>query len=199
VTPGGSGTPIRAERAGPPRRSPFLIPLIALSTVLVLLILAIALVVATRPTRGNRAAGPLIDPCLVGTWRSTSDSQRLDVAGIGPVTVTGQGVVLHIRPDGTRWQDYAAATPYEGETGGHRLRITLTGTVRATIRTDRGTIAVHDLTSAGTVTASIDGGQLTSIPLTVAGDPVRYTCSADAATESGTRYRVKFVRVSPSP
>src|SRR5258705_6326013 len=66
--------------------SPYLIPLIALSGVLALLVMAIAAVGVARGRGGTGSGtgasptpGSLIDPCLVGTWRSVSDTQQLDI------------------------------------------------------------------------------------------------------------------------
>jgi hypothetical protein len=206
-TPSGPTSP-GPTSPGPPsgRRSPYLIPLIGLSCVAALLLVAIVVVAARRADRSraesDRAAvtgGALIDPCLVGTWRTTLDSQRLTVDGVGPVTVAGQGAVVHVRPDGTDVQDYAAATPYEGQAGEHLVRVTVTGTVRAGIRTGGGTISFHDLTTDGTVATSVDGVQRSSQRLTVGSDPVGYTCSGDTATEYTSQYNVKLVRISGTP
>jgi hypothetical protein len=199
-TSGASGAP------APPRgRSPYLVPLICLGVVAVLLMAAIVVVAVTRPDRGARSgrAGavtvPVIDPCLVGTWHTILNSQRLTVDGVGPVDVAGQGVVVHVWPDGTDVQDYAGATPYEGAAGGHQVSIAVTGTVRATIRTGDGTIAFRDVTADGTVTATVDGVRRNGVRLTAGTDPVSYTCSGDGATEHTSQYDAKLVRTGASP
>jgi hypothetical protein len=155
---------------------------------------------STVPAGGaGSTSGRSIDPCLVGTWRTILDSQQLTVDGVGPVVVSGQGVVLHIGPDGSGVQDYSAATPYEGTADDHQVRVTVTGTVRATIRTGGGTMSFQGVTADGTVTTAIDGTGLHPVPLTAGTDPVSYTCSGDGATEHTARYDVRLVRISTSP
>jgi hypothetical protein len=194
--------------APPPRvRSRWWPPLIASSCLLVLLVAAIMVVAADKAgrhrgpaaTRSSPSPSTLIDPCLVGTWRTSADSQRLDVAGVGPVEVTGSGVVVHIGPDGSDRQEYASATPYSGTANGHRLEITVRGTVRGTIRTANGTITFQDMSADGTATAAVDGAAVTSLPLTPGTDPVSYTCTGDTATERGPQYTVTLERTSRLP
>jgi hypothetical protein len=206
------GYPVSAPP--PPQRGTSLLPLIALSCLVVLLVIAIVVVVAVRsgghsdagrqtgssgsPTPAASASA-LIDSCLVGTWRTTSDAEQLNIDGVGPVTVTGQGLLVHIQPDGTTYEDYSQATPYEGTANDHTLSISITGSVRGTIRTDAGTISFHDVTPSGTVTAKVDGTSLTSVPLAVNSDPVQYTCSGSSATEHTSQYTVDLTKVSGTP
>jgi hypothetical protein len=185
-------------------RSPWWPPLIASSCLLVLLVVAVVLVAADRAGRRTRASsagrppGALVDSCLVGTWRTVTDQQRLTLTGLGRVTVTGHGVLVRIGPDGTDRQEYAGAAPYTGDPDGHHLEITVTGAVRGTIRTAAGTITFRDMTADGTVTATVDGVTVTSVPLAVGTDPVRYTCAGDTLTEQGSQYQVTLSRVSRS-
>jgi hypothetical protein len=191
----------------PPRqRSPFFVPLIALSSVLALLIVAIVVVAIARSGgHGDATAGgsptpsTAIDECLVGTWRTTSDAEQLDVDQVGPVTVTGQGAVVHIHPDGLTYQDYSQSTPYQGSANSHQLSIAIAGTVQLTIKTNAGTMSFHDINATGTVTAKVDGVTITSAPLTLTDDPVQYTCSGNTATEHTSQYNVSLARVSTSP
>lgn len=179
--------------------------LIASSCLLVLLVVAIVVVAARKGGPARRAGAPgasssaLIDPCLIGTWRTTVDRQQLDVTGVGTVEVTGSGTVVHIGADGSDLQEYASATSYAGTANGHRLEITVGGTVRGTIRTDHGTITFSGMSADGTVTAAVDGTVVTSVPLTPGTDPVSYTCAGDQATERGPQYQVTLVRTSRDP
>jgi hypothetical protein len=121
-------------------------------------------VVAAEKT-GRHSPGPgagaspsaLIDPCLVGTWRTLDDHQEFPVAGYGPVGVDGQGVVVQVDPDGSVRQEYGSASPYLTTTGGHRLQITVAGTVRGSIRTSGQVITFHGMSADGTVTATVHG------------------------------------------
>ncbi len=193
--------------SGPPKqRSPFFVPLIALSSVLALLIVAIVVVAVARSGGhdnatggGSPTPGATIDSCLVGTWRTTSDAEQLDIDQVGPVTVTGQGAVIHIHPDGLTYQDYSQATPYVGTANDHALSIVVAGTVQVTISTNAGTMSFHDIKASGTVTAKVDGTTVTSTPLTLTDDPVQYTCSGNTATEHTSQYNVSLARLSTSP
>jgi hypothetical protein len=188
-----------------PARSRWWLPLAASSCLLVLLVVAIVVVATDKAGRRRSpgTAGPtasaVIDPCLVGIWESTSDRQTIEVAGYGPVTVTGQGTVVHIGPDGSDAQDYGSSTPYRADPGGHRLEITVTGTARGTIRTSGGTMTFQGMSASGTVTAAVDGRVVTSVPLSPGTDPVTYTCSTDALTEQGPQQFEVTLRRRASP
>ncbi len=184
-----------------PQRSRWWLPLAASSCLLVLLVLAIVVVAADKAGRRRipGTAGPsataAIDPCLVGTWESTSDRQTIQVTGYGPVTVTGQGAVVRIFPDGSDVQDYGSSTPYTANPNGHRLEIAVTGTVRGTIRTAGNTMSFQDMSASGTLTATVDAKVVTSVPLSPGTDPVAYTCSGDSLREQGPQqFEVAFKR-----
>jgi hypothetical protein len=183
-------------------RSPWWPALIGSGCLLVLLMAAIGVVAAektgdhgTGPTAGSSPSA-LIDPCLVGTWRTVNEHQELQVAGYGPVGVDGRGVVVHVDPDGSVSQEYGSASPYSTTTGGHRLQITVAGTVRGTIRTSDHVITFHGMSADGTVTATVDGTEVTTVPLQAGSDPVDYTCSGNTVTEAGPQnYSVTLTRV----
>jgi molecular chaperone DnaK len=174
-----------------PPRSRWWLPLAASSCLLVLLVVAIVVVAADKagrrrtPGTAGPSASAVIDPCLVGTWDSTSDRQTIPVAGYGPVTVTGQGAVVRIGRDGSDVQDYGSSTPYTASPPGHQLKITVTGTVRGTIRTSGNTMTFQDMSASGTLTATVDGGVVATVPLSPGTDPVTYTCSGDTLNEQG--------------
>ena len=183
-----------------PPRSRWWLPLAASSCLLVLLVVAIVVVAADKAGRGRSrgTAGPsasaAIDPCLVGTWESTSDQQAIPVAGYGSVTVTGQGAVVRIGQDGSDVQDYGTSTPYRAEPGGQRLEIIVRGTVRGTVRTSGDTMRFEGMTASGTLTATVDGRVVTTVPLTPGTDPVTYACSRDTLTEHGQQFDVTLRR-----
>jgi len=176
--------------------------LIGSACLLVLLMAAIGVVAAEKTGRhgGGPGTGPsqsaLIDPCLVGTWQTVNEHQELQVAGYGSVGVDGRGVVVHVDPDGSVRQEYGAASPYSTTTGGHRLQIAVTGTVRGTIRTSGNVITFHGMSTDGTVTATVDGTEVTSVPLQAGTDPVNYTCTGNTVTETGPQhYSATLTRV----
>jgi hypothetical protein len=177
--------------------------LIGSACLLVLLMAAIGVVAAEKTGRrgGGPGAGPsqsaLIDPCLVGTWRTVNEHQELDVADYGTVGVDGHDVVVRVDPDGSVTQDYGSAAPYTTTTGGHRLQITVAGTVRGTIRTSDDMITFQGMSADGTVSATVDGTAVTTVPLQAGSAPVHYGCSGNTVTEMGAHnYSVTLTRVS---
>jgi hypothetical protein len=177
--------------------------LIGSGCLLVLLMAAIGVVAAKKT--GHHDTGPgagaspsaLIDPCLVGSWRTVNEHQELKVAGYGSVGVDGRGVVVRIDPDGSVRQEYGSASPYATTTGGHRLQITVAGTVRGTIRTSGNVITFQGMSADGTVTATVDGTAVTTVSLQAGSDPVNYSCSGNTVTETGPQnYSVTLTRIS---
>lgn len=184
-------------------RSPWWPALIGSGCLLLVLMAAIGVVAAHKT--GHHGTGPgagsspsaLIDPCLVGTWQSVNEHQELDVADYGSVGVDGHGVVVHVDPDGSVRQEYGSAAPYTTTTGGHRLQITVAGTVRGTIRTSDDMITFQGMSADGTVTATVDGTAVTTVPLQAGSAPVHYGCSGNTVTEMGAHnYSVTLTRVS---
>lgn len=184
-----------------PSRSRWWLPLAASSCLLVILVVAIVVVAADKAGRGGTgtpgpSASAAIDHCLVGTWESTSDQQTIPVAGYGPVTVTGQGTIVRIGADGSDLQDYGSSTPYTAQPSGKQLEITVTGTVKGTIRTSGNTITFEGMSANGTVKATVDGQVVTTVPLTPGTDPVSYTCTTDTLSEHGPQFDVVLRRRS---
>jgi hypothetical protein len=176
--------------------------LIGSGCLLVLLMAAIGVVAAEKT--GRQRTGPVagtspsasIDSCLVGTWQTVDEHQELPVAGYGSVGVDGHGVVVQVDPDGSVRQEYASASPYTTTTGGHRLEIAVTGTVRGTIRTSDNVITFHGMSADGTVTATVDGTAVTTVPLQAGSDPVNYSCAGNTVTETGPQhYSVTLTRI----
>jgi hypothetical protein len=209
-----SGSPGYPQSAPPAHRRSLFGVLIASSAVLVILVGAIVVLAIVRsgkhpdpvatglPTPTATTGGPAaaIDPCLVGTWKATSEHQQQDFPGVGAVTLTGQGEVSHIQADGTVDDDYSQATPYSGSYNGHSITMTVTGTVHSRITTSAGTLAFHDVAANGTVTLKVDGATAGSpYPLSMSSDPVQYTCTGKTATEHTEHYDVTLTKISDSP
>ncbi len=209
-----SGPPVSGTPGYPPpqqNRRPVTLILIAASAVVVLLIGAIVVVALARGKKGDNtpvadsttaAPGPsaAIDSCLVGTWQTTSEHQQQDYPDVGPVTLIGQGLVSHVKADGSVTDDYTKATPYTGSYNGHSITMTVTGTVQSRITTAGGTLTFHDIQANGTVSYKVDGQPVGSaVPLDVSSDPVQYNCQGKTATEHTDHYDVTMTKVSDSP
>jgi hypothetical protein len=200
-------------------RNQYVAPLIAGSGLVVLLIVAIVVVTILKSGSGTGALTdptasptapysptvspsptPIIDNCLVGTWRSSQDVQTLDIPDVGPVKVSGSGLVLHISGDGTLVQDYSQSSTYDGTANGHTLSIKVRGTVNGQIRTANDTISFSGMTANGTEAGYVDGTSVGSaVPLEADSTPVQYTCGGQSASEHGTNVDITFTKTSNSP
>jgi hypothetical protein len=183
----------------PPRgRSPYLLPLVALSAAVVVVVVAIVVVVAVKSNsntnlQGGQTGGPsaspaasaLIDSCLVGTWTITKATQQFPVTGVGnvPLSLKSGAPTLTIGPDGKVQENYHGQSKYEGSAGGHTYTLDVSGTATYTIRTANGTVTFSATSADGTIAGSLDGISVTSVPLSINTDPVKYTCSGSTATE----------------
>src|SRR4029453_10640514 len=99
-----------------------LVPVLALSGVLVLLVVAIVVVAALKngddktdtpvaePGKSSAGASPkasaVIDECLVGTWETTSYTEQVSMQGIGdvPFKLDKNGAILKFTADGKHTQ-----------------------------------------------------------------------------------------------
>jgi hypothetical protein len=199
----------------PPRnRSPLLVPLIALSSVLVILVAAIVVVAVVRasgrnnPTTGGTAgrstgaptatkAVALVDECVVGTWRMSHYEEDVPVTGFGNVKFTGEGAEVRLRDDGTGVTDYKDGTTFDATVGSVVYKLVVTGTVSFGYRTNNGAVSFTDVTASGKETLTrTDTGQQVSQDLTGNSDPASYTCSGDSLTEFTNQYRAEMQRVS---
>jgi hypothetical protein len=213
-----SGPPVSGGPGPPPprgQRRPLVGVLVVGSVALVILVSAIIILVVARSGRPNPVAadssqspGPtaspeasaIIDTCLVGTWKATSEREQYDFAGVGPVLMVGQGQVAHIYANGTVDDDFSQATPYSGAYEGHSITMTVTGTVHSKITTAAGVLSFHDISETGMVRVLVDGVSAGSpYPLSISSHPVQYTCLSQTATEHTDGYDLSLSRVSSSP
>lgn len=108
-----------------------------------------------------------LDPCVVGTWKSTGVHGTVSSAD-GSIHIPlsgGADEIAVIRRDGTVALDYSAAQPQEGTgTDGGKYAITIAGHVTGRLRATGGkaTLDITDSTTA-TQTISKDGSVLQKI------------------------------------
>lgn len=204
----------------PERGRSFLVPLIALSATLFVLVVAIVVVAATRgdgddeldpvanpttavPTPAASAspsASPTvgIDECVIGTWRVTSHREDVAVPNYGKVTFTGgEDAMLRLNADGTGETDYRGGTNFQGEMDGQKVTLEISGTVtyRYTAADDKVTLS--DVASNATGKLFLDGEQYGDpLPFEGSEDPVSYTCSAESLTQRTFLFTTEFTRVS---
>lgn len=143
--------------------------------------------VASLAACGGTTASPTptvvagLDPCVVGTWKSTGVHGTVSNAD-GSIHIPlsgGAGEVAVIRRDGTVALDYSGAQPQQGNgTDGGNYSITVVGQLNGRLRTSAGqaTLDISDRTAA-TQTISKDGVVLQRIN-PPAEQVSTYTCSA---------------------
>ncbi|GAA4683916.1 Hsp70 family protein [Phytohabitans rumicis] len=122
---------------------------------------------------------PNLDPCLVGTWRSTSITAFHAISG-DQVALTGRaGVVATYRPDGVLTQDFNKSTDTAANHDGARWSEKVRGTARMRVRHTDGKEYISEVQAKGTVTLYRNGKRNNQIPLSFILEPEEYFCSGD--------------------
>src|SRR5262245_28604916 len=95
--------PAPSPQPQPKQRSSFMVPLVALSATLFVLVVAIVVVAAVKAADSSGGGGSggggrtpvdqtrpvsLVDECVVGTWRVTSHEETVSVPSVGDVVFT---------------------------------------------------------------------------------------------------------------
>jgi hypothetical protein len=192
-----------------------MVPLVALASTLVVLVVAIVIVVAVRgggdpiagptgtPTTSGRpesaSASPAsdLDECVIGTWRVTSHKETVAVQGDSVTFTGGEGATLRLNSDGTGETDYGSGTEYSGELDGETMRLEISGKLTYNFTTRSGRVNVTDIESTvkGLVTY---GGEEYDVPnvLDTKDDSSSYTCSTSRLTQNTGLLTTEFERVS---
>ncbi|UWZ36767.1 hypothetical protein Drose_38265 [Dactylosporangium roseum] len=204
----------------PPKKNNFLVPVLALSGVLVLLVVAIVVVAAMKggddpkdtpvaqpgqttngPSKGASAKpSAIIDECLVGSWQTKTYTEQVSMQGIGdvPFKLDANGAVLTFTADGKHTQTFKD-TRFSGDptVQGTKAHVVLTvnANVTADVHTAGGSIAYTNLKSDGSGTVSAPSlGVNETEPFSPGDDPSKYTCSGDTLTLSTARIQSTLTR-----
>jgi hypothetical protein len=190
----------------PPRKNRFMMPLIALSGVVVILVIAIVAVVALRKddpktvadpgkttgatTGASASAEPKIDKCLVGTWQTSTFTQTAAVEGVeGGVSISliKNGSTLKFTADGKLTETYQDSV-YSGSptVQGQKVTITITAnaTVNSDIQTASGSIVYSNVKTSGNTLTTTSLGYSETEPFEADDNPAKYTCNGDSLTFS---------------
>lgn len=132
--------------------------------------------VATTPTTGGESAGG-IDPCLVGSWRSTRHEES-----IGPLSLDGIERRVVVDADGGYTVSYDRSTTADGD-------ITLDGEIDYRARSGDGRLTFTVVRVDATMTASGVSG-----PVTPGTGAVDYTCSGDDFVQTAAGFRSEYRR-----
>lgn len=196
------GYPMSYPAAQPAPRRSFLIPLVALSATLFVLIAAIVIVVAVRSADDDPGTTPTsasdVDECVVGTWRVTSHQEDVPVKDYGKVTFTGgDGATLRLGADGTGETDYGSGTEFEGEMRGQDVRLEVSGTLKYRYTARDGHVTLSDIVSDASGKLFLDNEQYGDpLPFEGSEDPSTYTCSGDSLTQRTFLYTTEYTRTS---
>ena len=153
------------------------------------------------PTQsGDPGAAPsagtgTLDPCLVGTWRTTEHSESYDTEQ-GQASLTDLDRTMTFAADGTQTITYdssqATVTTEQGA-----LPAVFEGTVVYRASTTGSTMSFQLQQAEGTVTVLDPAGEVQEErPLEPATGDVSYTCDATTFVQTATGYRSAYEKVS---
>ncbi|WP_422772506.1 hypothetical protein ACN28C_05645 [Plantactinospora sp. WMMC1484] len=193
----------------------FLVPIVALGSTLVGLVVAIGVVVVLRAgvdggdggrrePAGTGAASPTAEgtsaradarSCLVGRWRVTSHTEQVDVPGIGELSFTGAGSELSLGADGTGIVDYGTGTTYRSGYAGRDVVLELRGTVTYRYQVAGDRVELADVRSEAEVRLRV--GDDAAGPwrhFTASSEPFDYTCTGTGLTHRTLVYTTSYLR-----
>ncbi|MEV4507814.1 hypothetical protein AB0K00_02500 [Dactylosporangium sp. NPDC049525] len=203
----------------PPRKNKFMMPLIALSGVVVVLVIAIVAVVALRKDDTKNVADPSrttgastgasakteskIDKCLVGTWQTSTYTETAAMDGVEggvSISLTKNGSTLKFTPEGTLTETYQDSVFSGSPTiQGQKVPITITvnATVNSDIQTASGSIVYSNVKASGnTLTTAPSIGYSQTDAFEADDNPAKYTCNGDSLTFSTTQIQATAKRTS---
>jgi serine/threonine kinase PknH len=134
---------------------------------------------------GSKAAGSAasLDPCLVGTWTSTSTVQDAYINGNLETFIGSSGMTEIYQANGDAFTQYKNAT-YTAEINGNSWQYVVNGTITNHVATKDGQELNSDATSSGTYQFIENGTPRNSGSLEASPLPTYYTCSATSLTET---------------
>ncbi len=190
--------PYQPMPAGPPptkQRSGYVIPIIALCSVMALLVIGIVVVVLVK--HGSKSTGggggtttaSGLDKCLVGTWKVSSYETTIPFDNVGSVDFTASSLqeVFTINADGTATDNYGtqdSPTVLIGTSADHDYKINIYGTVTYTIKSANDVLSFSQATADGELELFTDGASSGTIDLKISNDPTPYTCSSTTLTQT---------------
>ncbi len=165
----------------PSRSGSFTWPLIALSGVLVVTVIAIAVIVVAKSGSKTVTLAADVDSCVVGTWRETSNISQ-DTDGN---SWTSSGTVQKFRADGTGVYDYGSGITSTGRYNGAAAQDIYTGSLTYRYHNVNGVTKYSEIAANGSHTVTLNG--VTKSPEPLSSAPwldEKYTCAGDSMTQT---------------
>ena len=142
---------------------------------------------------------PGVDPCLLGTWRTTTYQNYGLIDNVKVQYTGGGGSVFTYLPDGTSTSDYGAAQPMVATYKGNRWEDVARGTVTMHYTARDGVIQSTVVSSTLFDTLTRNGKYNNSGPATFNLETQQYTCIGDSLRWTSTQgnFAGEAVRVAP--
>ena len=180
-------------------RGPLAVPLVALSTTLVLLVVAIIVVMIFRDKGTTKAA--LVDSCVVGSWTVMNMTMDVSTENFGIVHFTNVGSVgkVNYTSDGKAVHDYGDNTQFVADVTDaavtKKVNLKVTGVAKFDFRTANSTMSFSNAQANGKTTLTVVAtGAASSTALDVSTDPAKYSCQGDTMTVYTENYRAESHR-----
>ncbi|MEE6258456.1 hypothetical protein [Plantactinospora sonchi] len=209
--------------SGRPGGRSYLVPIVALTSTLVALVIAIVVVLVlgdggaeSRDGRTGSAAGPTTGPavgdttsagpptgaaaegadCLVGTWRVTEHREQVDVPDVGRLSFTGgAGARLSLSAEGAAIADYGTGTSHRADYAGQDVVLELRGRVSYRYEATGDRLEPLDLRSDAEFRLSVgDRPAGDWQPFTASTAPSSYTCVGDSLTQRSLVATILYAR-----
>lgn len=154
---------------------------------------------ATGSRRTSPSPTPVIDACLVGTWRSTS-MQVVNKVNGAPVRFTSTGGGLGtFSATGAARDDLGGTAPLTATVQGQHLTEVLHGLTTSHVETDGGRIYRSAVTGHTTYTMKLNGDAYQHGTITPSPTPEHYTCTATTLRVYTSQSTTVSTRVSRQP
>ncbi|MET7397275.1 hypothetical protein ABZS66_27700, partial [Dactylosporangium sp. NPDC005572] len=138
-----------------------------------------------------------VDPCLLGTWRTTTATNYGLIDGDRVQYTGGAGVISVYKADNTVTYDYDHSAPYVADYGGHRWEGTHRGQAVFRYSAVDGEMLQSKISSTARNTLTRDGKYNAGGATTYNLEPGRYRCTETTLVETSTlgNYSAESVRV----
>ncbi|MEO3747439.1 Hsp70 family protein [Plantactinospora sp. B5E13] len=139
-----------------------------------------------------------IDPCLVGTWRESSNVVNFSWKGTD-IRLRSSGAIRRFWPEGRGITDFGKRDVGTGRHEGRRYEVVNSGNLRFRLRTGNGEMFVQSTGASGTMIGRINGREDWRIPMSPAVGQTSYHCEGDLLNISSDRRQVELRRLSIDP